>query len=128
MFHRREHCSQGDADPFDTTPFDPITCPEGDGNLAYLYLLRDRKDEAERYFEESIDIYNKSSRASHPHNAMVHANLARIYMEQARYSEAEPLLVESLAIGEVSLGAEHPKVAMNLESQASLAHRMGPHQ
>jgi tetratricopeptide (TPR) repeat protein len=76
--------------------------------------------EAQRYLERSLRIYEQSLGSEHPQVAFSRNRLANLYYEQGRYVEAEPLYQRALAIYEQSLGPEHPDVTFSLNRLANL--------
>ncbi len=85
-------------------------------NLAELYRLQGRYEEAEPLNKRALAIREKVLGPEHSEVATSLNNLAVIYLKQGRYAEAEPLYKRSLAIVEKALGAEHPNVAGSLNN------------
>ena len=90
------------------------------GNLAALYMRRQRYSEAEPLLKRTISIYENVLVPDHPDVATLINDVAEQYRKQGRYAEAEPLHMRSLAIRERALGPDHPDVGTSLNSIAEL--------
>lgn len=90
-------------------------------NQTGLYLFeRAQYADAERMFESSLAIREKSLGLDHPDSAPCLNNLAALYRDQRRYAEAEALHQRALAIWEKALGPENSSVATSLNNLALL--------
>jgi len=93
--------------------------------MATLYRLQRRFDEAEAAYKRAIGLYG---RALGPRNIPLGNtldNLASLYDDEGRYKEAEPIYKQSLEINESILGAENLTVATTLNNLATLYNHQG---
>ncbi|TAE57586.1 MAG: tetratricopeptide repeat protein [Nostocales cyanobacterium] len=94
-------------------------------NLALLYKLQGRYNDAKPLFLRSLEIIERQLGAEHPDIATSLNNLAILYELQGRYSEAESLFLQSLEIRKGQLGADHTDVASSLNNLAELYRLQG---
>ena len=94
-------------------------------NLARLYELMGRYEEALPLYQRSLSIREEQLGANHPDTAQSLNNLALLYDSMGRYEEALPLYQRSLSIREEQLGANHPDTAQSLNNLALLYDSMG---
>ncbi len=78
-------------------------------NLAEIYRLSGRLEEAETMFRQAIVILEKTLEPAHADVAMAQNNLAALYQDQQRYSEAELFYRSALAIQEKAFGQDLPR-------------------
>ncbi len=83
-------------------------------NLAELYRVQGRFDEAEPLYLRALEILEKTLGPEHPEVAVSLNNLAELYRAQGRFEEAAPLYEKALAAAEAALGPDHPDVALIL--------------
>lgn len=86
-----------------------INVADSKNNLANLYLLQNRFDEAEKLYKEGILIENEL-RPESIGLADSLFNLSMLYASTGRYPQAAEYVKKSLAIKEKALGAEDPAV------------------
>ncbi|WP_204150747.1 CHAT domain-containing tetratricopeptide repeat protein [Leptolyngbya sp. CCY15150] len=84
-----------------------------------------RYEDAELFFQESLNIYREQLGDRHPYVATSFNNLASLYRDQGRYEEAEPLFQEALIIWRTQFGSRHPNVATSLDNLALLYRAQG---
>ncbi|MBO1047233.1 MAG: tetratricopeptide repeat protein [Dolichospermum sp. DEX182a] len=94
-------------------------------NLALLYRLQGRYNDAEPLYLQSLDIRKRQLGDDHPDVATSLNNLALLYRLQGRYNDAEPLYLQSLDIRKRQLGDDHPDVATSLNNLALLYRLQG---
>ena len=94
-------------------------------NLALLYRLQGRYNDAEPLYLQSLDIRKRQLGDDHPDVATSLNNLALLYKKQGRYNDAEPLYLQSLDIRKRQLGNDHPDVATSLNNLAGLYESQG---
>jgi tetratricopeptide (TPR) repeat protein len=84
------------------------------GNLAGLYRVQARYDEAEPLYKRAITICEERLEPRHPALAHNLNGLALIYRAQGMYEWAEPLCRRALTIAEKAFGPEHRTLASYL--------------
>jgi tetratricopeptide (TPR) repeat protein len=89
------------------------------GNLAVVYLLQGRYDEAEQTYKELIKA-DEESEDFDGINASLYLSLGETYRAQGRYDEAEKFLTEALKAIRLQLGSEHPQVIRYMRNLARL--------
>ena len=94
-------------------------------NLAYLYNLQGRYDQAEPLYLQALELRKRLLGEEHPNVAASLNNLAELYRTQGRYAEAEPLYLQALELSKRLLGEEHPNVASSLNNLALLYESQG---
>ncbi len=87
-------------------------------NLASLYAITNRLNEAEGLLKESLSIYQNKFGNSHPLTAGAQQDLGNLYRTQAKYTEAEPLITAALSTNKSRLGEKHPKTVQSMEDLA----------
>ena len=100
-------------------PIIPIVA-ESLNNLAGLYLMQGRYDEAEPLFKRTLAIEEKVLGPGHSTVASDPQQPRPALFAQGRYVEAEPLYKRSLVIREKALGPDHPYVTISLANLAVL--------
>jgi tetratricopeptide (TPR) repeat protein len=78
-------------------------------NLAELYRIQGRYEEAEPLYIRVIRIAEEHSEATHPTMATSLNNLALLYEAQGRYEEAESFYLQAVTLLQAFLGIEHPQ-------------------
>ncbi len=94
-------------------------------NLASLYYLLGRYEQAELFCKRAFDVTVKALGGEHSRVATCLNNLAGIYYNQKRYQQAEPICLEVLAIYERLKGPDHRDVGMAANNLAMLYHAQG---
>ncbi|NET57820.1 MAG: tetratricopeptide repeat protein [Symploca sp. SIO2E6] len=89
-------------------------------NLAALYVLQGRYNEAEYFYEKALQMLRQSVGEIHPHIATGLSNLADLYRIQKRYSEAELRYQQSLQMRRQLFNEMHPDIATSLNHLALL--------
>jgi tetratricopeptide (TPR) repeat protein len=84
--------------------------------LADLYRVQARYEEAEPLYERAIALAGRSGAHPAPDLARALNGLALLHRAQGAYDRAEPLCREALAIAERTHGAEHPGTAAPLSN------------
>ncbi|MBI3894396.1 MAG: tetratricopeptide repeat protein [Acidobacteria bacterium] len=79
----------------------------------------------EQFFQDSVELMEKTVGATHPEVADLLGNMALLYYRQGKYADAEVVYQRALKIREESLGTEHPKVATTLNNLAILYRDQG---
>jgi tetratricopeptide (TPR) repeat protein len=90
------------------TKFQKLDLATSLNNLASLYYIQGRYNEAEPLYLDALEMRKRLFTGDHPNVATSLNNLASLYDSQGKYSEAEPLYLEALAMSERTLGANHP--------------------
>ena len=78
-------------------------------NLGLLARLRNKYDEAERWYRAALETFNTAYGREHPETAKAMNNLAHLLALQPSRPEAGPLFRDALAICERTLPAGHPQ-------------------
>ncbi|MBK9641624.1 MAG: CHAT domain-containing protein [Saprospiraceae bacterium] len=81
--------------------------------------------EAEKWYQKSKEIREKTLGREHPDYANNLNSLAVLYQSMHNFEKAEPLYLESKAIREKVLGKEHPDYAASLNNLGKLYEDMG---
>lgn len=84
--------------------------------LADLYRVQARYEEAEPLYERAIALAGRPGAPPSPDLARTLNGLALLYRAQGEYGRAEPLCRQALAIAERTHGAEHPGTAAPLSN------------
>jgi tetratricopeptide (TPR) repeat protein len=94
-------------------------------NLAALYQVQERYDDAEPLFLRALEIKEQALGKDHPDVAASLNNLAVLHYYQHRLNEALPLATRAVSIAEARLGADHPNTQIFKQTlrgiQAALA-------
>jgi tetratricopeptide (TPR) repeat protein len=85
-------------------------------NLANVYFLQDRPDEAIEKYEEALQIEEKTIGKEHPDYAIGLNNLGDVYYSLRRYDEAIEKYEEVLRITEKTIGKERLEYAIRLNN------------
>jgi tetratricopeptide (TPR) repeat protein len=95
-------------------------------HLTGNYLLEHaRYAEAERYYQQALQIKQKVLPAGHPSTAATWHELGRLNLRQSRYAEAERCYQQALQMYQKVLPAGHPSTIIALKSYAYLLRQMG---
>lgn len=97
-------------------------------NLAGLYIVMKRLNEAERLTAEALAIERRILGDDDPRVALAMHNLASLYIETGRLHEAEPLLQQAITTALRVYGPRHAEVATYLDTLASLYRKGGAYQ
>ena len=89
-------------------------------NLATLYRIVGRYDDAEAYYIQSLTIRENALGPQHRQVATSQNNLAGLYRARGRLDEAELLYLRALKIRKMTLGPDHPEAAAVLANLAAL--------
>ena len=89
-------------------------------NLAYLYVVERRFDEAEPLLRESLRINRSRCGSNHIYVANALESLGWLMMLEEKYVEAEEFLIEAVKIAENIYGSSHPDLAYYLVSLADV--------
>ena len=89
-------------------------------NLANLYSLQKRYDQAESLYLEALKLSKQLLGEKHPEVATCMNNLATLYRKQGRYDEAQPLYLEALELRQDILGKDNPDYATSVHNLAVL--------
>jgi tetratricopeptide (TPR) repeat protein len=91
---------------------------------AYL-LDRQRTQEAGRYVQQALKLYEENLGNDHPETAASLDRVAKWREKQGRLADAEPLYLRALSIHEQRSGPEHPLTATSLNNLAGLYYQQG---
>ena len=94
-------------------------------NLAGVYHVQGNYEEAQRYYQKAMLIFEKVLGEDHPDTAMTYNNLASLYKDQGNYEEALKLYWKALLIREKALGEDHPDTAATFDNIAGLYEDQG---
>ena len=94
-------------------------------NLAYLSLLEEKVDDADKYAKEGMDIVEKAYGRDHPDVAYALNVLGQIREKQERMIEAEAMYMRAQGIYEKVFGANHYYVGTALEHLMGLYEESG---
>ncbi|GHO49823.1 hypothetical protein KSX_79860 [Ktedonospora formicarum] len=94
-------------------------------NLAEIFRMQGRYDEAQRHYQHGLRINEQCFGSEHTEVALILAGLANLYRDQGKSVEAEPLYQRALAIREQHLGPLHPETAQTLHDLAICSQRQG---
>lgn len=75
---------------------------------ASILYYQGRYEEAELFFQQTLESIQKQLGQEHPLVAISFNNLAGSYEVQRRYEEAEPLYQQAIRIATKTLGENHP--------------------
>lgn len=87
---------------------------------AYLCECQGRYGEAERLYQQVVELQRQRYGEGHLDVAMALSNLAALYCFQARYDAAQPLLEAALPIRQQHLPICHPDTGNNLHQLANI--------
>ncbi|WP_258101530.1 CHAT domain-containing protein [Marinoscillum pacificum] len=90
-------------------------------NLASLYMVSGREEEAKKLLEESLKIYETKFGDNHLLTAGAKSDLGRVNLYQGDYAKASSLLVSSYSVFDRLLGSDHAKTISAKEDLATLA-------
>jgi non-specific serine/threonine protein kinase/serine/threonine-protein kinase len=90
--------------------------PEALNQLGIVLLRRDRVEESESTFRESIELYRRRGASLDVHQPL--SNLGVLLSDTGRYDEAEGLLREALEVDRKRYGDRHLDVAFDLNNLA----------
>jgi tetratricopeptide (TPR) repeat protein len=99
--------------------------PQTLDNLAELYRFQSKHSQATPYFQQLVEISEKSFGPDHPNLAAHLNNLAVNYRAQGKLAEAEPLYKRALNIWERNLGPDNSLTLFALKNYVDLLHEMG---
>ena len=94
-------------------------------NLAEVYRFQSKHSQATPYFQQLVEISEKSFGLDHPSVAAHLNNLAVNYRTQGKLAEAEPLYKRTLDIWEKTLGPDNSLVLFALKNYVDLLRQMG---
>jgi CHAT domain-containing protein len=94
-------------------------------NLASLYFITGKIDEAEELLKESLLIFESKFGSQHPLVATAKLDLGNIYRVQGKLEIAETLIGAATSTMEATLGKEHPKTTNSREYLALLKWKQG---
>ena len=103
-------------------PRDPAGLARAATGLGQIFRARERLEESEALFLESLKADLEAFGPDHPETAIGLHNLALNFDDRGRHVEAEPLHRSALGIQVRRLGAEHPE---SLSTDCSLAACLG---
>jgi tetratricopeptide (TPR) repeat protein len=89
-------------------------------NLANLYKVQEKYEQAESLFKRALIIREKLLGEGHINTATTLNNLAVLYYNQGKYERAEPLFKRALATRERVLGEEHADTTTTRNNLADL--------
>ncbi|MEN8259162.1 MAG: tetratricopeptide repeat protein [Pseudomonadota bacterium] len=89
-------------------------------NLAQLYRLQGRYNEAENLYLRAKAIWETVLNTEHPDQGVILNNLAELYQAMGNYQKAESFYNRALKIREAALGPDHTDVAQTLKNMAGL--------
>ncbi len=95
------------------------------GDLASLYRVQGRYEEAEPLFHQALDLAERAFGPDDLEVSSVLNNLAVLYKYTGRFAEAGRLYQRALSITEKALGSEHPEVATIYHNLGGLEHASG---
>lgn len=91
-------------------------------NLASVYRLEGKYDQAETSYQQALDILDRAFGSKHLAVATALNNLADLYRVQRRFDDAEPLYLRALEIKKYFLDDSHPSLATTLNNLGLLYH------
>jgi CHAT domain-containing protein/tetratricopeptide (TPR) repeat protein len=94
-------------------------------NLATVYLLQGRHDDAEKLYNEALQIAVKASGPASSEVAMLTGNLAEVAKQQRRYAQAEALYQRALNLAEKAKGPSSLLVALILNNLTKVYEELG---
>jgi tetratricopeptide (TPR) repeat protein len=98
-------------------------------NRAGLYFdARAQYEEAEPFYQRSLNIFRYTFGPESPHIAVTINNLADLYRRQGRHDEAIQFNQRALEIRENALGHDHSDTAQSLNNLASTYHSQGKYE
>ncbi|MEM8640686.1 MAG: tetratricopeptide repeat protein [Cyanobacteria bacterium P01_G01_bin.54] len=97
-------------------------------NLAELYRVQGKYEQAEPLFLQALEIRKKVLGEDHSDVALSLNNLAALYYGQGKYEQAEPLFLQALEIRKKVLGEDHSDIAITLNNLAELYRAQGKYE
>lgn len=94
-------------------------------NLASVYRLEGKYDQAETSYQQALDILDRAFGSKHLAVATALNNLADLYRVRRRLDDAEPLYLRALEIKRYFLTDSHPSLATTLNNLGLLYHARG---
>jgi len=76
--------------------------------MAFLYSATGRYEQAERLYQQALEIRRQVLGEQHPDFASSLNNLAALYGSTGRSEQAEPLYQQALEVSRQVLGPNHP--------------------
>lgn len=98
-----------------------------DINLAYIYRLQKKYDDAAGIYKKAIMI-KENNLGAHPDLAHLKSGLADLYIEMDKLDEVEKLLKSAYDINKRKLGENHPATIKVLQEQAYYYRYIGENQ
>ena len=98
------------------------------GTLGQLYALEGRLDEAEKAFDQSLEITRERYGPTHPFMASGLENLGALYGNRREHERARKMLTRALEVRRVSLGDDHPNNANTLVNLSNIDNHMGDYE
>jgi CHAT domain-containing protein/Tfp pilus assembly protein PilF len=94
-------------------------------NIAGLYALEGRLDDAERAYYRALSLEESLLGAEHPNVPATLGNIVILLEREGRYDEAEPIARRALQIDEKVLGPAHPQTATGVDNLADVLEHEG---
>ncbi|MBU1449916.1 MAG: tetratricopeptide repeat protein, partial [Proteobacteria bacterium] len=94
-------------------------------NLAGVLEAQGKFLEAEKLFQQAIEIDQKTISKKHPNYATHLNNLARVLEEQGKFPEAEKLFRQAIEIDQKTIGKKQPNHAIRLNNLAGVLRAQG---
>ncbi|MCP3959596.1 MAG: tetratricopeptide repeat protein [bacterium] len=98
---------------------------QSDNNLANLYEIQERYDEAESCYLRARARQIETLGENHPSVAVTDNNLANLHKARGRFTEARKTYAAALKSLEKAFGEDHPAVAMILNNLGNLHYERG---
>jgi tetratricopeptide (TPR) repeat protein len=102
-----------------------IDLAEAQNNLALLYHIQGKYEQAEPLYQRVLEITEKTLEPDRVSVALTLNNLAELYRIQGKYKQAEPLYLRALEITEKTPESDHYSVGVTLHNLATLYHNQG---
>jgi CHAT domain-containing protein/tetratricopeptide (TPR) repeat protein len=80
---------------------------------------------AEKYYRQTVDVFEKTVGKEHPYYARLLINLGVLYRDLGDFARAESCLLEAKDIFEKTLGKDHPDYAVSLNYLGALWYATG---
>ncbi len=119
-----EHCYLQAIEILKQDP-DPRDYAGSLNSLAMLYSRIGNDNQAEKLYQQSLEIIGDRLGIDHPDYASGLNNLALLYLYMNRLSEVEPLYKQVIQIRGEQLGIDHPRYAHSLNNLALLYSQEG---
>ncbi|CAF0755033.1 unnamed protein product [Adineta steineri] len=94
-------------------------------SLGYAYNKQGDYEKAIRYYEEGLEISQKTLPSNHPDLVILYNNIGNVYDNMAEYPKALSFYAKALDITQKTLPSNHPDLATSYNNIGSVYDKMG---